>query len=506
MLVHVINKDGQPLMPCSPRKARLLLKSGKAKTYKGKTGHFTIQLLHGSSGYKQSITVGVDTGAKRMPIAAVSKSTVPYAQGETPFIGRVLYAKEIILRSRNVKKQLGDRRRYRRNRRSRLRYRKPRFDNRVKTKCSQCGVNNVPKKEKGKAGRATLCRLCRGKRGGGNRPHVLAPSVKHRADSVLRDIEKLSRSLPIDKIIVETTSFDTQKMSNPDIQGGEYQTGTLFGCEVWYYLIQKFGNECAYCKGASGDHKLELEHVFPKSKGGTDKVSNLVPACRTCNEDKSSMTLDQWGQMLNLQVESKLRGARLRNIPKIRERSCLKKGFQYSALTQSYKNYLLDELKKSYLVAETTGAHTKYRRGVLGLSKSQINDAIVIASDDGELNLPDGYILEKQLKKRRPAEYISPCKKGTPIVKRRRDAEVFGFRLWDKVICEHPKLGEVIGRITTMRQGGAFRVGSLDTPNLLAQMLESKDANITYRKLMLLQPQYSNVVREWCFIDEVSNV
>ncbi len=469
MLVHVINKHGQPLMPCSPRKARLLLKDGKAKLYKGKTGYFTIQLVHGSSGYKQPVTVGIDTGAKRTPIAAVSN-------------GKVLYAKEIILRT-DVKKQLGDRRRYRRNRRNRLRYRKPRFDNRVKTKCSRCGVNNVPKINKGKAGRATLCRPCHGKKGQGQKPHILPPSVKNRADSILRDVEKLSYSLPIDKVIVETTSFDTQKMANPDIQGEEYQRGTLFGCEVWYYLINKFGNKCAYCKGASDNLKLELEHVQPESKGGTNKVSNLVVACRTCNEDKSSKSLSQWENALKLQSESKLRDARLRNIPKIRERSYLKKGFQYSALTQSYKRYLLAELRASYYVTETTGAYTKYRRGVLKLAKSQINDALTIASDDDSTDLPDGYIVEKLLKARRPAEYISPCKPGHPIVKRPNTRERFGFRLWDRVECEG-----ATGYVTAMRMSGSFRVATLDG--------EKISAGKTYKKLNIIQPCRSNRVRE----------
>ena len=132
MLVHVLNKHGQPLMPCKPQKAKKLLKAGKAKPAKGKTGYFTIQLLYGSSGYKQEIAVGIDTGTKRVPIAAVGNN-------------RVYYAKEKILRT-DVKKQLADRARYRRTRRNRkTRYREPRFLNRTKTKCSRCGVNNVPK-------------------------------------------------------------------------------------------------------------------------------------------------------------------------------------------------------------------------------------------------------------------------------------------------------------------------------------------------------------------------
>ncbi|MBC8234624.1 RRXRR domain-containing protein, partial [bacterium] len=135
MLVHILNRHGEALMPCHPAKARTLLKTGKAKPVKGKTGYFTIQLLYGSSGYKQSIVVGIDTGAKRVPIAAVGN-------------GRTYYAKENILRT-DVKKQLGDRARYRRTRRGRkTRYRKPRFHNRGQTKGARCGVNNVPKRWK----------------------------------------------------------------------------------------------------------------------------------------------------------------------------------------------------------------------------------------------------------------------------------------------------------------------------------------------------------------------
>ena len=225
MLVHVLNKDGKALMPCHPAKARILLRERKAKPVKGKTGYFTIQLLYGSSGYKQDIVVGIDTGAKRVPIAAVGNS-------------RVYYAKEKILR-RDVKKQLASRARYRRTRRSRkTRYRKPRFHNRVKTKCARCGVNNVPKvwkkvkRRNGKSlkkvcnGRAQLCRQCQGKKGQHKKPHILAPSVLNRAESILNDVHKLSQTLPISKIVVEIASFDTQKMANALTQGIEYQHGT----------------------------------------------------------------------------------------------------------------------------------------------------------------------------------------------------------------------------------------------------------------------------------------
>jgi len=492
MLVHVISKDGKALMPCHPAKARILLKEDKAKLVKGKTGYFTIQLLYGSSGYKQGIVVGIDTGAKRVPIAAIGN-------------GKVYYAKEKVLRA-DVKKQLADRARYRRTRRNRkTRYRKPRFLNRVKTKCSRCGVSNVPKRWKrvkrktGKSkkkvcnGRAQLCRKCQGKKGQHRKPHILAPSVKNRAESIKNDIHKLSQTLPISKIVVEIASFDTQRMANALIEGVEYQHGTLFGYEVKQYLLTVHKHKCAYCGGLSGDNILQIEHIFPQSKGGADKVSNLTISCRLCNEAKGSMTLEQWERMLH-DSPSEINEKRLKSIPAIRKQSKLKRGFQYSALTQSVKNYLLAELHKDFTVEVTFGATTKYYRNQLGLPKSQINDALVIASEGKSFEMPNRYILERQVKKRYPHDYISPPKKGEPIVKYRRRKEMFGFRLWDKVKCNHAKLGEVVGYVQGRRSSGSFAIASLDGELLIG--------GISYKKLNLLQSAFSNYIRSAAFLPD----
>jgi hypothetical protein len=71
MLVYVINKQGNPIMPCSVVKARKLLKSNKAKIVKRDI--FTIQLLYNSSNYKQDINLGIDTGSKIVGISATTK-------------------------------------------------------------------------------------------------------------------------------------------------------------------------------------------------------------------------------------------------------------------------------------------------------------------------------------------------------------------------------------------------------------------------------------------------
>ncbi|MBQ3764889.1 MAG: RRXRR domain-containing protein, partial [Synergistaceae bacterium] len=71
MLVYVLNKDGKPLMPCKSVKARILLKCKEAKVIRREP--FTIQLLYGSSGYKQPVTLGVDAGAKHIGLSASTK-------------------------------------------------------------------------------------------------------------------------------------------------------------------------------------------------------------------------------------------------------------------------------------------------------------------------------------------------------------------------------------------------------------------------------------------------
>ncbi|MBC8234958.1 HNH endonuclease [bacterium] len=266
-------------------------------------------------------------------------------------------------------------------------------------------------------------------------------------------------------------------------------------------------HKCAYCGGLSGDNILQIDHIFPQAKGGTSKVSNLTISCRECNEDnKSALTLDQWARVLRASP-SEINEKRLKNIPAIRRQSKLKKGFQYSALTQSYKNYLLSELRsagsrskpsltavavsnfpKNFEIEVTFGATTKYHRNQLGLPKSQIFDALVIASEGKSFEMPEWYILERQIKKRYPHDYISPPKKGQPIVKRKRQQEMLGFRLWDKVRCNHPKLGDVVGYVQGRRNSGSFAIASLDGDLLIG--------GITYKKLTLLKKAESNYIRE----------
>ncbi len=219
MLVYVINKHGKPLMPCKPRKARKLLKQGKAKVIK--RAPFTIQLLFGSSGYTQEITLGVDTGSKHIGISATTEK-------------EELFSAEVELRN-DIVDLLSTKRQNRRTRRNRLRYRKARFNNRIKRK----------------------------------KEGWLAPSIEHKIQTHLSTIEKVHQILPISKIIAEVASFDIQKIKNPDIQGKEYQQGEqLDFWNVREYVLFRDNHTCQHCKGKSKDKILNVHHIQSRKIGG----------------------------------------------------------------------------------------------------------------------------------------------------------------------------------------------------------------------------------------------
>lgn len=187
MYVYVLNKNGKPLMPCKPAKAGHLLKAGKAKVVKRTP--FTIKLLWDCEENVQEVVGGMDTGSKKIGCAAISN-------------GRVVYQSEIQMRT-DVSKKMKRRLTYRRTRRSRkLRYRPARWQNRASMR---------------KEGR-------------------LAPSIKSKVDSHLREKNFVESILPVTSWKVETASFDIHRISNSTVDGKEYQEGKQKG----YYNLKAF--------------------------------------------------------------------------------------------------------------------------------------------------------------------------------------------------------------------------------------------------------------------------
>ncbi len=298
---YVLNMRGQPLMPTTPRKARLLLKEVKAIVIN--RCPFIIQLQYATGETKQPIKLGVDIGYQKIGFSAKTE--------QLEVISGTLTLRK------DVSKKIEERRMYRRTRRGRLWYRKPRFLNR--------------KKDEG----------------------WLAPSTQHRFDSHLRLVNTLESFLPISIKKVEVTNFDAQKMQNPEIKGVEYQQGELQGYKVREYLLDKWGRKCAYC--GKTDVALQLEHIVPKSRGGTNSVSNLTLACKTCNVKKGDQTAEEFGHPTIQQQANKT----------LKATACM--------------NNLRWKIVAHLGAEHTYGYVTKYHRNKLGLEKSHINDAFVIA-------------------------------------------------------------------------------------------------------------------------------
>ena len=231
-MVYVINKNGNPLMPCKEAKSRHLLRDKKAKVVKKIP--FTIQLLFDCEENVQPISLGIDAGSKHIGVSATTEN-------------KVLYEADVELRN-DIVDLISTKRAARRTRRSRkTRYRKARFNNR--------------KREEG----------------------WLAPSVRQKIETHLQVVRNVYKILPVFKITVETASFDIQKIKNPDIQGEEYQQGDQLN--FWNtreYVLWRDSHTCQCCKGKSGDKILNVHHIESRKIGG-DAPNNLITLCETCH-------------------------------------------------------------------------------------------------------------------------------------------------------------------------------------------------------------------------------
>ena len=242
-MVYVLSKTGQPLMPTENHaKVRVLLKQQKAKVVH--RCPFTIQLLYDSTDYTQPVSLGIDAGSRHIGVSATTET-------------KVLYEADVTLRN-DIVDLLSTRREARRTRRSRkTRYRKPRFNNRIR------------------------------------KDGWLAPSIQQKVDTHLTVVHKATEILPVSSITVETASFDIQKIKNPDISGTGYQQGEqLDFWNVREYVLFRDGHKCQCCKGKSKDPVLNVHHIESRKTGG-NSPNNLITLCGTCHKGyhKGTVTL-----------------------------------------------------------------------------------------------------------------------------------------------------------------------------------------------------------------------
>lgn len=315
-MVAVLDKCKKPLDPCSEKRAKKLLNSGRARIHKYYPV-FTIRLVdrYVNECVVHPLVIGIDPGSKHTGIA----------------VANISQAKAMCLiqldHKQHIHRDMLKRSMYRMSRRQRkLRCRPKRFLNRTSKHRSK-----------------------------------YTPSIKHIYESIINIIIKLKKYFNIKYIKVEIAKFDTQKMQVATISGKEYQQGELFQKEVKEYILAKYHHRCVYC--GKTNVPLEIDHVIPRSRGGTNRISNLVLSCRECNQKKSNKSLEEFcpdkASSIKKQLKSPLKDASKMNIimPK-----------------------LLSELKKFKLPVSTTyGYLTKKNRQCANAPKTHALDALYIA-------------------------------------------------------------------------------------------------------------------------------
>ncbi len=244
MLVSVKNKDGAPLMPCKPAKARKLLRDGRARIVGYRP--FTIQLTWDCEAHVQDVTLGIDKGSSVTGFSAVGN-------------GHVLLSGEIHHR-RDVKEKMDARRGHRRQRRNRLRYRQPRFLN----------------------------------RGSSKRSGRLPPGIRTNAEEVVRVVERIP--LPISKIVVEDVQVDLARLNNPTLHGRHYQAPTRLDENLRIACLMRDRSQCQHCGTRTG-RRLEAHHIVHREHGGKDTLTNLITLCSSCHRKVHAgiITLNQTG-------------------------------------------------------------------------------------------------------------------------------------------------------------------------------------------------------------------
>jgi len=369
----------------------------------------------------QPIEIKFDPGSRTTGIALV---------GHFDHSKEVIWAGNLNHRGLQIKSNLDSRRAIRRSRRNRkTRYRPARFLNRRRAK------------------------------------GWLPPSLMSRVNNVKNWMFKLSWLAPLTQIAIETVRFDTQKMQKPEISGVEYQQGELAGYELREYLLEKWGRQCAYC-GAK-NVPLEIEHIQARSKGGTDRASNLTLACTECNQEKGNKDIKEF---------LKRKPKRLKKI-QARAKAPLKDAAAVNATRYATGNVLKDfGLPTTF----SSGGRTKFNRIKLGYKKEHWIDAACVGESGSEVFIPQTITpLIITASGRGSRQMCRIDQYGFPRTGPKKHKRVKGFQTGDivkAVVTKGKKIGTYIGRVA-VRANGSFDIGSG----------EERVSSISYKYCQLIQ-------------------
>ena len=407
-MVYVLNIDGQPLMPTDRHgKVRHLLKDGRAEVVK--CCPFTIRLLYDSTHYTQDIVLGVDAGSKHIGLSGTTET-------------KELYASDVELRN-DIVDLISTRRQNRRFRRNRkTRYRKARFLNRLSDK-----------------------------------KDWLAPSIRQKVDTHMTVVSRVCKILPVTKIIVETASFDIQKIKDPDISGTGYQHGEqLDFWNVREYVLFRDGHTCQCCKGKSKDPVLNVHHIESRKTGG-DAPNNLITLCETCHKGYHSGAV-QLPKAIH-------RGMRFKDAAFM---GIMRWAF-YNKLKEVYEPQDIE-------VSMTFGYLTKNTRIRHYLPKEHYIDARCISGHPEAI--PNNEVFyQKKVRCHNRQIHKNTILKGGIRKRNQTGYLVKGFRLFDKVAYKGREYF-IFGR----RQSGFF-----DLRNLSGCKVNK--GSLSYRKIGFLEPR-----------------
>jgi 5-methylcytosine-specific restriction endonuclease McrA len=400
--VFVLDTKKSPLAPTHPARARQLLKKGKAAVYRKYP--FTIILKREISQVDAVAKVVKQSQSFRLKIDPGSKTTGLAILNDNP--GEIIWAAELQHRGQQIKKSLEKRCETRRSRRNRkTRYRRPRFNNRTRPK------------------------------------GWLPPSLMSHVYNIQTWVVRLRKLCPITAISLELVKFDTQAMQNPEISGVFYQQGTLFGYEVREYLLEKFGRKCAYC-GKENIPDLEVEHIIPKTRGGSNRVGNLTIACKKCNLKKGNRTAEEFGY------------------PEIQEQA--KKPLKDAAAVNATRWEIYRRLQATGLPIEVgTGGRTKFNRIKKGLPKTHWLDAVCVGASTPETIKVEGVQpLGIVATGHGSRQMCRVDRYGFPRTKAKQKKCVHGFQTGDivkAIVPEGKKAGTYIGCVA-IRTSGSFNL------------------------------------------------
>ena len=428
--VFVLNGDKTPLTPCHPARARKLLRNKKAAVYRMRPFTIILKRVVEKPVVSEKIECKIDPGSKTsgivVTITSNNKCDVVYAMN-------LKHHKDLIVKRLESRSNI---RHFRRSRKTR--YRKPRFKNR--------------KRSKG----------------------WLPPSILSVVNNIVSWVDKLKKIIPIHEIHVEHVNFDTQKIQNPDILGVEYQHGTLEGIETKQYLLEKYNRTCVYC-GAT-NVPLQIEHVIPKSKGGSNRISNLVIACESCNQKKGSQNIEEF---------LKENPALLSDIKK-----GLKTPLRDAATVNSMKDNLILKLETFGLpVLKWSAVITKYNRMIQSYHKEHWIDAACVGESGFKVNIENVNCLNVKSMGRGNRQVQLTDDRGFPRTrgsareryKPKKHKRIKDFSTGDLVRVTFKKGNRLIKHITTI---------SIRSTGIFSFKYNGKTIDLNYKRFKIIQ--YNN--------------